>query len=174
MRLHKRTLSVLVAIALVGGVTVVATAPAYAASCDRYSCHGWDPNSRNCWWSSQKTQTAWSGNYNVTVWNRYSDGCHANWAVGQLNAAALAAGYGLAVFIDTTDSKGTYEYMCVPNSAPSSGSGNLTEYCSIPPPSFSSQPIYTDMVDGTNVTRARALMMDRNGNVITYTDLIQQ
>jgi hypothetical protein len=81
----------------------------------------------------------------------------------QLTSAAVSAGDSLRVSITTVDSKGNSEFMCYPGL---SNTGALEEDC-LPPISYhGSNIIYTDMVDGTNLTYAAAYVLDSTGKQI--------
>lgn len=133
------------------GVGLAGAAPAQAASCYAYSCHGLDPVSAGCPVSS--TVTTYGAL--ATVWNRYSYVCKANWVRAQLTPAAIAAGYQWMIEINTRDSRGYTERMCEP--AIDSNARNLDETCR-GPINYSwsgyGSVWYSDMVDGTNRTTA--------------------
>ena len=74
---------------------------------------------------------------------------------GQLTSAGVNDHYWIVVDIYTTDSHGTNEYMCYPGP---NNTGNLNEYCSGSTYGGNTQWIYSDMVDGTNVTTARVFV----------------
>lgn len=155
--LRRRLVVLASTLILAGGFAVLGSVNSASASlsCKAYSCHGRDPskNYYNCVASVGSTKSATAYNSRgvalATVKNIYSYGCVANWAQGQLTQAGLNAGDVIFVDIYTTDSQGHYEYMCIPGP---SNTGNLKENCS----GFygGSQLLYTDMVDGTNVTTA--------------------
>lgn len=139
----------------------VTASPAAAATCWGYSCHGHDPVVYGCSATSTVSNTAYDtdGVAVAVVDNRYSAGCNANWARAHLTDAGLARGYRIQAEITTTDSHGTYEDMCYPGP---SNTGALTEYCT-GTYGGSTGWIYTDMVDGTNVTHAYVWVYTSSG-----------
>jgi hypothetical protein len=151
----------------------VSTAPASAASgCYGYTCHGYDLYHFGCSYTSTTAANAFSGNTKLaTVYNRYSAGCNSNWAEAILTPAAISAGDKMAIEVSTDrDSEGTSEWMDYPGP---SNTGAPTE--SWYPNDFysGSASVYTDMVDGTNLTYASVSVYDRNGNPIASNYIAQ-
>jgi hypothetical protein len=145
---------------ILGGVG--AATQAQAVGCYAASCSGWDPVAKGC---SATSTTTGSGTWG-TVSNRYSAGCRANWVRGQLSAAAVNAGYKMWLSIETTDSSGSDVFMCWPTGG-ISNHGYTWEPCYGAGPVGGSAAIYSDMVDGTNITYADMLVFDSSGtNVI--------
>lgn len=158
--------AVLVA-ALTGFVGVVTAVPANAApalSCSGFSCHGHDPVLYGC--SVLSTKTVSDGL--MTLQNRFSGNCDANWARAELSAVALGAHDSLEVAITTKDSHGQTETMCFPGP---SNTGNLVENCN---GSFRGSGFaFTDMVDGTNLTTAEAIVLNSGGQQIDFLQVQQ-
>lgn len=134
----------------------LATTPATAAGCYGYSCHGYDMNHFGCTYTSTTSAAAVDYRTGVIVayvYNRYSAGCNSNWTEAQLTPAGYAAGDTLVGEIFTTDSQGKGETMYYPGNG---NQGALNE------PStgtyYGTSSIYTDMVDGTNLTTSDALV----------------
>lgn len=126
-------------------------APAQAATCYGWSCAGRDPVAFGCPASS----TTVTYGALATIWNRYSYVCKANWARVQLTPQSVAAGNQWLLTITTIDSRGYSERMCW---EPIDGNqGHLAETCygviSRGRASYD-QIVWTDMVDGTNITEA--------------------
>lgn len=149
-----RTIGILLATLVL--VLLGTAVPAAAASCSGYSCHGHDPSVYGCSATSTTTANAFDSDNAIVavIQNRYSSGCNANWARGWLTSTGVARGYKIYVEIDTTDSKGSTESLCYPGP---SNTGNLIEDCSGWPSGGaggSTTPVFSDMSDGTNVTRA--------------------
>jgi hypothetical protein len=135
-----------------------------SASCYGYWCHGHDPIVYNC--SVSSTRSTSDGL--MTLWNRYSANCNANWGRAQLSASARNAGYTLQVGIFTVDSHGQGEWMCYPGP---SDTGSLAEYCN---GSYGgSLVLYSDMVDGTNLASAEAFVFNSSGQEIDYLQVDQ-
>jgi hypothetical protein len=143
----------------------VSAAPASAAGCYGYTCHGYDLYHFGCTYTSSTTADAVSGGVRLaTVYNRYSGGCKSNWAEAVLSPAAINAGDKMVIGIWTTDSKGNYEEMDYPGP---SNTGALTELWNSSYGYYGgSASAYGDMVDGTNVTYAFVNVYDRNGKLI--------
>ena len=161
------------ALAIVG-ITVVIPGPAFAA-CSGYSCHGLDPTAQACGVTSTAgpVYAVTNGVTYATLWNRYSFGCNANWARAQLSAASVSAGYRLYAYVYTSDSRGSFEYMCwpgIPNNACA-----LSESCAgFPNAGYGgSSVVYTDMVDGTNVTYANVIVLDTAGHTVAAVSVSQ-
>jgi hypothetical protein len=154
-----------------GGLAGVASAtPASAstlspaATCFGYGCHGHDPVIYNC--AVASTTTTSDGL--MTLQNRYSSNCNANWARAELSASALGAYDTLEVAVTTSDSHGQTETMCYPGP---SNTGNLIENCT---GSFGGSGFaYTDMVDGTNLTTAEAIVLNSSGQQIDFLQVQQ-
>jgi hypothetical protein len=154
-----------VALLLPLGMTAAAT-PAFAAACSGYTCHGIDPTGR-CTSTSNLSRVVsvddpLDPRTVAVLYNKYSKGCNANWAWAVLTPAGYDDGDSMIVVVTTTDSHGTSESMCYPG--PNS-TGKLNEYC------YNSTyrgaaGAYTDMVDGTNLTRAYAYVYDFNGKLV--------
>lgn len=164
----KTLVTIIAALLLSMGIAVVVQAPANAsgATCSGYGCVGYDPGNRFPGCTDSTTQgeaTGWYGGIQVvTAWNRYSYTCNANWARGQLTAAAVARGYLMQVQIGTWDTNGNWEAMCYPGP---SNTGQLQENC------YNylyggSAPAYTDMVNGTNLTYATISVFDPTGQTV--------
>ena len=134
-----------------------------AATCYGFTCHGHDPVKYGC---SISSTTSTSDNL-VTLWNRYSASCNANWARAQLSPVALLLGDSMEVQVSTTDSHGSFEYMCYPGP---SDTGQLQEYCT--GHYGGSSAAYTDMVDGTNLATATAYVFS-GGTLIDVIDVQQ-
>lgn len=130
-RTRRGMLSAVAALSLgmAGVAASAASAPsAYAAPCYGASCYGKDPYTLGC------TESSTTSNRDslVTVWNKYSILCNANWARAQLTSTAVNDHYWLYLVINTT--------------------GENTHVG----PYNGTQVIWTDMVDGTDVTQACA------------------
>ncbi|TKA06351.1 hypothetical protein [Actinacidiphila oryziradicis] len=151
------------------GVGVTA-APASAAGCYGYTCHGYDMYHFGCTYTSTTSAAAVDKRTGVIVgyvYNRYSKGCNSNWAEAQLTPAGVAAGDTLIAQIVTTDSKGNSEVM----NAPAVGNGNQGALTEAAGQDYSgSASIYTDMVDGTNLTYSYALVTSPSagGMLVSY------
>jgi hypothetical protein len=156
---RRRALSVLATLLFAMLGVAVSGTNAYASTCSGYGCHGRDPYGAGCPISSTKMATSSL----VTVWNRYSIGCNANWAEAQLTAAAVNAHDTMWVYISTTDNRGNYEFMCYPGP---SNTGALVEGCTNPRYG-GSLLAWTDMVDGTNLTTACADIYNASGTYLT-------
>ncbi|MFD8479467.1 hypothetical protein [Kitasatospora sp. NPDC059673] len=166
MRTAKRILGVLVATTLATAGLLVTAPTASAAGCWASSCAGRDHGAVGCWATDVKTAyVIRDGVQLATVWNDYSSSCKANWSAAQLTQAARNAGYRLYVDIQTTDSNGAREFMCYPGP---DNTGSLVEACTDWPYSgySGSGAPWTDMIDGTNVTAARAYVFDSSGNLV--------
>jgi hypothetical protein len=130
---------------------------ALATICYGVDCHGFDPAATrgpdgNLCTASTVTGGP-TGNGLVTVWNRYSNNCNANWGRAQLTPQAVADHYSMQVEITTRDSSGKNEVMCYPTLV--SNTGNSAEPCDNGTYGGGSVA-YTDMVDGTNLATACA------------------
>jgi hypothetical protein len=137
------------------GVTQPASA---AAGCYAANCAGHDPTTHGC---SVSSTTSTNGAL-ATVWNRYSIGCDANWARGQLSTSALNARDTMQVMIFTVDRNHNSEGMCWPS--PDNDQGYDDEFCN---GYYGGSSIaYTDMVDGTNATQAYVMVFNSGGDVI--------
>ena len=158
-----RVVAILISAALGIGSMVAMAPQASAAGCYGRSCAGWDPVARGC----SVTSTTSSGGTWGTLWNRYSSGCKANWARGQLSAAALAAGDTMWLEITTTDSAGQDEYICWPNYG-TDNQGLTFESCYGASPYGGSSIVYSDMVDGTNITHADMIILHGADFVAEY------
>jgi hypothetical protein len=160
MRLF-RTITALTAAIIVSAIPTVgpaAAAPAgVLATCFGYSCHGLDPIAYNCSVSSTKSDS----DSLVTLWNRYSATCKANWGRAQLSPAAANGGYVMQILAETIDSHGQLESQCEPGP---SNTGSLGETCA----GFvgGSSVYYTDMVDGTNVVQVTIKVFNSNRDFI--------
>ena len=152
---------VLVMTTLLALAGVGVASQAQAAGCYAASCSGWDPVGKGC---TATSTTTGSGTWG-TVTNRYAAGCRANWVRGQLSAAAVNAGYKMWLNIQTTDSAGRNVYMCWPTGGVSNH-GNTYESCYGASPVGGSGVIYSDMVDGTNITYADMLVFDASGTTL--------
>jgi hypothetical protein len=131
---------------------------AVAAGCYATNCAGHDPTTHGC----SATSTTTTSGALATVWNRYSAGCDANWARGQLTSAALNAGDTMQVMIFTVDRDHNTERMCWPS--PDNDQGYSDEFCN---GYYGGSSIaYTDMVDGTNVTQAYVMVFNSSGDVL--------
>jgi len=156
-----------------GGLVIVAPAMSASASptCHGYTCHGHDPVVYGCAVSSQKFAYYYSGRtLMATLTNEYSYQCNANWVQGQLSKYAVALGWNFAITLTTSDSKGYLESMCWSGPASDNNTGNLEEFCDPQVPPFadsSTNPAWTDMVDGTNYTYGGMQIDDAYGNKIT-------
>jgi hypothetical protein len=131
------------------------------SSCYGYGCHGLDPYGEGCSISSTVASPPQSSTL-VKVWNEYAYNCDANWAQGQLTAAAIAAGDSFQLAAATTDRYGNKEFECVPGP---SGTGSLTEYCY----NYAiggSGVAWSDMVDGQNVADAIAYVYNSRHKLI--------
>ena len=137
-----------------------AAPPASAAiGCYASSCAGHDPTTHGC----SATSTTTTAGTLATVWNRYSYGCDANWARGQLTAAALRAGDTMSVEIFTTDSANNFEEMTWPTTENDLGLDFETSSGHYGGSSIA----YSDMVDGTNTTDAYVLVYNASGAFLT-------
>jgi hypothetical protein len=144
--------------ALSAGISAAPPASA-ATGCHATGCAGHDPTTHGC------TATSWTTTSGAlaTIWNRYSAGCDANWARGQLTAAALNAGDKMYLEIGTKDSAGHYEDICWPGASNDQGGG--FEACS--GSLYGGSAIaYSDMVDGTDMTYATVTVFNSSGGVL--------
>jgi hypothetical protein len=146
-----------------GTATVPTSSASAAGGCSDIGCAGHDPISYGCAVTSTTSQTGtWA-----TVWNRYSYGCKANWARAQLTAAAVNAGYTMWVEIDAPNTAEGEEHMCWPNYPSQDNQGDPYEFCNPAlGPYGGSSVVYTDMVDGTNITYALVTVFDTYWTVI--------
>jgi hypothetical protein len=154
------TLALGLTAAAAGAAVTTGAQPAITRTCHGYSCHGHDPVRYRCSVSS----TTSTSDHLVTLWNRYSFNCNANWGRARLKPVALLLGDRMQVFISTTDSKGKFESMCYPGP---SDTGHIEEDCT--GAYRGSLPAYTDMVDGTNVAWATVLVYNGNSVVDNLT-----
>lgn len=159
-----------VAILAAGYAVLGAAGSASAASCSGYSCHGLDPEIYGC--SATSTITVpvkYDGVQVATLWNRYSSGCNANWARGQLTTAGRSAHDTFGITVTTTDNQG-YEFMCYPGA---DNLGLIDEYyfCLGLPAYGGSQILYTDMVDGTKKTTAVIYVYNSSGSFLASAPL---
>jgi hypothetical protein len=143
------------------GVAVCSTStPAAASTCSGSTCVGRDPVTYGCAATSTKTATAFIGSDAVaTVWNRYSLGCNANWARGQLTALGVSRHYTIQVRVWVN---APYQSMCFPGP---SNTGSSQENCYPLPGYGGSSMVYTDMVDGSYKTYAAVNVYDGNNLV---------
>lgn len=157
------TLGAALALSLLG--VVGTAAPASAAGCYGYNCHGYDMNYKGCSASGSLEAAAVDARGVVLgyVWNRYSAGCRSNWTEAELSPAAIAAGDTMSTQMQTTDSRGYSELMEDPTTQ--DNRGLLHEARS---GTHGAGHYYGDMVDGTNVTEADILIYDSRGSYITY------
>lgn len=147
-------------------------AGAATVGCQGWLCAGLDPAvTVGCSVTSTTTTNAvYKGTSVVTLWNRYSSNCIANWARAQLTSAGRSGGDSIQLEIETTDSQGTDEFMCYPGNT--SNQWTLNEGCNGYTYS-GSLAAYTDMVDGTNITTVTVIVYDANGNQITTASVNQ-
>lgn len=147
----------------VGAAVLVSAGSASAATCSGFTCHGHNPVTYGCPVSSTVTVPVdYNGVQIATLWNRYSYDCNANWGRAQLTAAGLKDRFSFEVSITTTDSHGDQELMCYPGP---NNTGQLVEACPRGQTYSGSLAAYTDMVDGTNTTRAQVALIG-DGQVI--------
>lgn len=168
----------LVAVMLaVSGLAIVAqAAPANASpTCYGINCAGHDPNVYSCTVSSQVSKSYYSHQTPVvTLTNKYSIKCNANWSQAQLSQYAVNLGWNFMVVTFTND--GTNEFMCWNGPGSPNNTGRSVEDCppGLPPfnDSFTS-PAWTDMVYGAHITSSELDVYDAHGNPITTLQLTQ-
>ena len=162
MRRVYRIMAAVVMIAGLGAVGLARAPLASAAPCWGVSCNGLDPATTGCnqYYSTPNTNPGAL----ATVVNWYSTGCNANWTQAYLSPSALAAGDRMQVGIEVMDSQNPskLEAECYPVSI----KVGQNEYCTQGNDYAGSLPAYTDMVDGTNVTHAAAVVIDPSGYAI--------
>lgn len=160
------TLVAALLLGLCGAVAVQAPANAAGATCSGYSCVGHDPQTTYSGCLNSTTHGTATASYGgiqvVTAWNYYSNDCNANWARGQLTSAAVSRGYQMQVQIGTSDTNGYWEAMCYPGP---SDTGKAREDC-YDYKYGGSLAAYTDMVNGTNLTKATISVFDPTGQVV--------
>jgi hypothetical protein len=135
---------------LLGGLAAGTQSASASTGCSGFSCHGHDPFVYNCGYYTPDSAGAYSGNTELAVLKNWYGHCNANWSEGYLTSAGLAAHDSIIITIDTTDSRGDYEFMCYPGP---DNTGALVENCSGATYGGSSTA-WTDMVDGTNITQS--------------------